>query len=302
MDIHKIHDSFVREVLSKKEEAISFFNALLPKEITEHLDLNNLEVEDGTFIDDNFRQYYSDILFKVPVKNGNEGSNQNLYLLFEHKSYPDKKIHLQLLKYISEIHSKQEELMPVIPVVFYHGKEKWKLSERFSEMFPENIRNSGLTEFLDFRYYLVDLNKIDTGRLQISLTLAFFLGIMKNIDRSNFEEVFSELLEKVRELFSSRDNAEFLHKMFLYIYNTTEITKEKLGAIVEVSISREAKEIAMTTAEKLIKEGEIRGELRGKLEGKLEDARKMLAKGADLEFIFDITGLSEEDLKKAGVI
>ncbi|MCC6276142.1 MAG: hypothetical protein IT569_09815 [Leptospiraceae bacterium] len=48
--------------------------------------------------------------------------------------------------------------------------------------------------------------------------------------------------------------------------------------------------------------GEQKGELRGKLEGKLEDARKMLAKGADLEFIFDITGLSEEDLKKAGVI
>ena len=58
MDIHKIHDSFVREILSKKEEAISFFDALLPKEITEHLDLNNLEVEDGIFIDDKFRQYY----------------------------------------------------------------------------------------------------------------------------------------------------------------------------------------------------------------------------------------------------
>ncbi|MCC6276139.1 MAG: hypothetical protein IT569_09800 [Leptospiraceae bacterium] len=74
-----------------------------------------------------------------------------------------------------------------------------------------------------------------------------------------------------------------------------------LSEIIEKA-SREAKEIAMTTAEKLIKEGEIRGELRGKLEGKLEDARKMLAKGADLEFICDITGLSEEDLRKAGVI
>ncbi len=53
--------------------------------------------------------------------------------------------------------------------------------------------------------------------------------------------------------------------------------------------------------EELIKRGKIKGLKEGKIEGKLEDAVKMYEKGFSLKEITDITELSEEDLKKAGI-
>ncbi|EJP18321.1 hypothetical protein LEP1GSC080_0089 [Leptospira interrogans str. FPW2026] len=54
----------------------------------------------------------------------------------------------------------------------------------------------------------------------------------------------------------------------------------------------------MTTAEKLIQEGK----LEGKIEGKIEDARKMFAKGIDLNTVLEITDLTEKDLRDNGLI
>jgi len=40
--------------------------------------------------------------------------------------------------------------------------------------------------------------------------------------------------------------------------------------------------------------GKMKGKLKGKLEGKLETARAALLKGADVEFVAEITGLPME--------
>ncbi len=54
--------------------------------------------------------------------------------------------------------------------------------------------------------------------------------------------------------------------------------------------------------ETILKQGIEKGKNEGILEGKLKDARKMHEKGFSLEDIIDITELSEEDLKKAGIV
>jgi predicted transposase YdaD len=56
-------------------------------------------------------------------------NDQWVYLLFEHKSTPDKKIHKKLFRYIIEIwalHEKQQDetfnrLPVVIPIIVYNG-------------------------------------------------------------------------------------------------------------------------------------------------------------------------------------
>ncbi|NPA40139.1 MAG: Rpn family recombination-promoting nuclease/putative transposase [Thermodesulfobacteria bacterium] len=52
----------------------------------------------------------------------------HIYFLFEHKSSPDKFIFVQILSYISalweECLKRGENLIPVIPIVFYHGERK----------------------------------------------------------------------------------------------------------------------------------------------------------------------------------
>jgi predicted transposase/invertase (TIGR01784 family) len=63
-----------------------------------------------------------------------------------------------------------------------------------------------------------------------------------------------------------------------------------------------AKEVIMTTAEKLRKQGKQEGKQEGLEEGakkaKLEDARKMVAKGYPIDDICEITGLSRDEVER----
>jgi predicted transposase/invertase (TIGR01784 family) len=51
-----------------------------------------------------------------------------------------------------------------------------------------------------------------------------------------------------------------------------------------------------------IEAGKAKGKAEGKAEGKLEVARVMLAKGVDISFIAEMTGLTKEAIEKLSVI
>jgi predicted transposase/invertase (TIGR01784 family) len=63
-----------------------------------------------------------------------------------------------------------------------------------------------------------------------------------------------------------------------------------------------AKEVIITTAEKLIKqgfeEGKQRGEKRGEKKAKREDARRMIEEGLEENLIIKITGLSRDEVRR----
>jgi len=67
------HDKFFKEVFSDKENAAEFIANYLPENIVRLLDLNSLELKKDTFIDANLKEYFSDLLFKLKLKNGSEG-------------------------------------------------------------------------------------------------------------------------------------------------------------------------------------------------------------------------------------
>jgi predicted transposase/invertase (TIGR01784 family) len=67
-------------------------------------------------------------------------------------------------------------------------------------------------------------------------------------------------------------------------------------------ISRQLEAMVMTTTEKLIEKGEKRGIEKGKLEGKVDDARRFLELNVPLDTVLKATGLSAEDLRRAGII
>ncbi|WP_154644989.1 Rpn family recombination-promoting nuclease/putative transposase, partial [Leptospira interrogans] len=88
---------------------------------------------------------------------------------------------------------------------------------------------------------------------------------------------------------------EIFQKLFLYIFNVREIEPTEITNVLSHSrYNREYEDLAMTTAEKLKKEG--------KIEGKIEDAKKMFKEGFKLDVVLRITGLTEQELKDYGVI
>ena len=98
-NITNSHDKLFKEIWSDKSNAKSFLENYLPKKILEITDLDSLELCKGSFIEKNLQEFYSDMLYKVNFQK----EPAYIYFLFEHKSYPDNLIHIQLLEYIIKI-------------------------------------------------------------------------------------------------------------------------------------------------------------------------------------------------------
>lgn len=98
--------------------------------------------------------------------------------------------------------------------------------------------------------------------------------------------------------------------MIRYISATGEISdKKKFVELLESTLPEGEKEMS-TFAQEWLKEGEVKGYAKGihagKLEGKLEGeheaklavAKNMLSKAVDINFIKEVTGLSDQDIAK----
>jgi len=89
--VHNPYDKLFQEIYSRKEEAQSFLEHYLPQEVVQHIDFGSLDICKDSFIAPELKAYFSDLLYTVRLC----GQPGYIYVLFEHKSYEDRLIHLQ---------------------------------------------------------------------------------------------------------------------------------------------------------------------------------------------------------------
>ncbi len=293
-EINNPHDKFLKETLSKKENAIGFIENYLPKDIVELIDLNKINIEKDSYITENLQEYFTDLLYKVMIK----GEESYIYVLFEHKSYPDKLIGLQLLEYLIQCWKskiKQKNKLPlVIPLVIYHGKVNWNIGVIFSDII-EKIDDKFKKYIPDFEYLLYDLSKYQDKDILGTEELKVMMQLMKYI----YSENLTEKLKEIFKMFSYIEgkNLDYISTVTIYIMNTTEIEIKELAKIVTETISEKGGEIAMTTAQKLRKEGIEEGIEKEKI----ITAERLLAKQMSFEEVAEITELPIEKIKKIAV-
>ncbi len=223
-ELHQPHSKFViGTVKERKEFAKAIFELTIEPGALAELDLESLEIEDASFVDDDFKEHHSDILFSVKNQAGKQG--KNVYLLFEHKSHPDPNILGQLLRYICEIHARQEEKVPILAVVFYHGEKKWELARSFHELY--GLSETQVEAFgghvLNFRYGLLDAGRLEIHQLRTTLAFRAFLKILSGIWFFEEPGVIREFLIAYRQLFFENSEEPFLRKMMFYIYGVRNI-------------------------------------------------------------------------------
>ena len=61
MDVHNPHDTFFRSWFSRKDNLANFLITTLPEKIYSLLDPATLTVLDGTYIDKEHREHFSDL-------------------------------------------------------------------------------------------------------------------------------------------------------------------------------------------------------------------------------------------------
>ncbi len=172
------HDRLIKETLSFQPEAVLFFQFTLPAYISGKLDFSTLRLESTSYVNEQAREFYSDLVFSC---NWKSGGLAKLQFLVEHKSGPEKRPLIQIGAYLSEGYvyqgkqqseeKKNEPLFIIIPVLLYHGTENWQAKEYESYF---NLPDPALKEYLPaFKVIRVNMNEISDEDI-IALG-AFFL-------------------------------------------------------------------------------------------------------------------------------
>jgi len=295
-------DKLIKKIFSKRQEAIDYFKENLPQNLVKSLDLENIQFGKENFVGLEWDESRTDQLYRIPLK---QGSHIYIYLLFEHKSYYDSKIYLQLLEYISKIYrwqiENEKELKVILPFVFYHGEENWDLGFSFQEMFSMDIIPKEFHKYIpNFQIQLFELSKTGEEFQSKNIVLNLLIRLIQIIreEPDQFEKQLIQLFTLLSKEKEEAKRIEILLDMIKYIFSTRKDAERYNRKEIFKSLETEY----MTLLEKLEEKGKIEGKIQGKIEGKIETARKMKEKGFSLSEIQDITGFTEDQLRENGIL
>jgi predicted transposase/invertase (TIGR01784 family) len=274
------HDKFFKEVYSDKERAVDFLESFLPEEVAVRLNLDSIEIRKDSFIDEELRESFSDILYEVELA----GSCGYIYILFEHKSYPDRYTALQLLKYmvrIWELHLRQSanpELPLIIPLVLYQGVGAWKCGDRLRDLLSTN--DAALLAYTpDYRFLLFDLSVIPDEQIRTGVIGKVMVMALKYAMRDELPEKLFEILGLLATVIDTQKGLQCLEALFRYLVQATD----KLGREdFKQALARmpEGDAIMSTLAEQWFQEGLEKGIEKGiekgVLDGRVSEAHEVI--------------------------
>ena len=303
MKVQNPHDKFFKETFGNVAVAKDFLNNYLPQNIMNLIDVDTLEPQKDSFINEELQESFSDLLFKASI-NKREGY---LYFLFEHKSYLSQDIAFQLLKYMVEIwgakikKEKTDQLPVIIPLVVYHGKEGWDIKTTLGEMIPgyRELPMDVRVFIPDYKYLLYDLSGYSDEEIKGQVINKIAMTIMRDIQKKGIDEIIKSIFKAtlyLRELEDKQTGIEYFETLMRYLFSArADLTKADFNELVKKieTVYPEGSELVMTIVEMFREEG-IKV---GAKQGKLEVVRNAIKEGMDLGLIAKLTGLPKREVE-----
>jgi predicted transposase/invertase (TIGR01784 family) len=262
-----VHDAFFKNTFSYPEVAREYIAHFMDAKLVKNIDLDSLVLDNTSFVTSDLTEYFSDLVWHARYKT----TNIKISFLFEHKSYPVPYPHLQLLRYILEHLNAQikakERLTVVIPILIYHGEEKWKVRPFFD--YFEGIDEDLKRYIPNFDYNLTVLSDYADEELinmGIGKLLNVFLAMshIRNIDYiiNNFETIFTYAEEDLK----NNQYLDFFQSIFFYLFKNIEVTDEELAKAV-LTINQPLKSFTMSAYDMLVAKGVSQGIIQGTEKG-----------------------------------
>jgi len=256
-DLYHSHDKLFRETWSDLASARSFLQNYLPGKVLDVARLDTLEICKDSFIEPDLKDYYSDMLYRVEFGE----SPGYIYFLFEHKSFPDRNIHLQLLEYMVKIWRLGQKqggfgkLSIVVPLVLYHGRSKWRINENFLSGFNGPVES--LVEYIpDFRYVLYDLSEYSDDEIKGTVMARVTMLLLKHVFEPDLADRLPDIFSLLKELSKKKTGLQYFESLVKYVFShVDDITVDKMQAIVHNALLEDKGEYIVTLAEKLRKQG-----------------------------------------------
>jgi predicted transposase/invertase (TIGR01784 family) len=265
-EIQNPHDRFFRELFARPEVAAEFLQRYLPDEVADLLAPALPQLRKDSFVDLALQEHFSDLLYEVQLK---EGQDAYVYVLFEHKSYPEPLIAFQLLRYLVRIweqelnQKRRRPFAPIIPLVIYHGQAEWKVPLEFSALIEAPAALRGYVP--QFRYHLSDLARYPDEALKgQEIHLRVGLLLLKYIYSQEMPARLPEILSLLRELKSEGSALELLETMLRYVMAASErMTEEVIERALLTAFPDKGGTVMATLAEKWLQQGLEQGREEG---------------------------------------
>ena len=282
------HDAVFKSFLRHPDTARDFIDIHLPAPLRKLCDLTTLKLEPNSFIDDDLRQYYSDLLWSVKTQEG----VGYIYVVIEHQSKPEELMAFRMMRYSiaamqNHLDAGYKELPLVLPMLFYHGCRS---------PYPYSLQ-SGCRRILN-RYYQYIIGPVchissnghdSDDEIMQHRKMALLELIQKHIRQRDLLGLVDQI---VSLLVTGNTNDRQLKALFNYVLQTGDAQRFRafIGEIAERA--PQEKEKLMTIADRLREEGAMQG----KHEEALRIAQEMLDRGLDRELVMMVTRLSPDDL------
>ena len=303
------HDAVFKRFLRHPETANDFLMLYLPEAIRQRCDFATLRLQSASFIDEDLRAWYSDVLWSVRTTCG----AGYIYVVIEHQSSPDNHMAFRLMRYAiaamqRHLDAGHKTLPLVVPMLFYHGATS-----------PYPFSLNWLDEFADpqlakklygNQFPLIDVTVMPDDEIVQHWRVALLELMQKHIRQRDLSGITESLAAVVMLGYTSPRQLRMLFHYMLQYGNTAEP-----GVFLRRLARRlpQYEETLMSIAQKLKQEGRQEGRHEGRQEGRLEGrleglqegsrrealriAGSMLQNGLDKETVKKITGLSADELK-----
>lgn len=263
--VHNPHDRFFKDTFAQAEVARDFVANYLPPEIAGLLDLGTLSISKDTFVDEELKERFSDLLYQIQLRNRGEAF---VYLLFEHKSYQDPEVALYLLLLMVRIwmqYRKQGNkcpLPPILPLVVYHGETEWKVSSRFQAIVDLPAAMAGHVPH--FEYLIWDLSRYSDEDIKGGVLLRVTCLLMKHIFSKDVGDRLPGIFDLLKGLMGKRTGLQYLEAALRYVLSgASHVKKEDVVHALKHIPMEEGGDLMATLAQKWIDQGMEKGIVEG---------------------------------------
>jgi len=296
------HDLLFKKSLENKEAAVHFVQKYMPSDTLSLINLNRLEVQHVTFIEQDLTTSASDVIFRVETV---KGEAAYLYFIFEHQRKADRTMPFRLLRYmikLMELHLQkyQTELLPlVLPFLVFNGQTKYPYSLDIFDLFDESVREKARSTLVQ-PYPLLDLSQYNLDEVKDDAWIASLLAALKY---GPSKKIAPKALVKNIGVYLVNLAADrqllYIECIIRYINEVQPIeAQDELWEEFEETLKPILGENYMLSiAESLRQEGIQQGMQQGIEQGMLQVARNLLASGFDVEVVAKNTGLEFAVLK-----
>ncbi len=285
--IKNSHDKLFKETWSNKSNVKSFLENYLPENILDILNFDSLEICKDSFIKKSLGEFFSDMLYKTRF----EGKPGYIYFLFEHKSYPDDLIHLQLLEYMLKIwrldlkQKKSKKLSVILPLVLFHSNQKWKIKDNFASLLDGHA--GILSDFIpDFRFILFDLSQYSDDEIKGTIINRIVMLLFKHVFDKDFADKLPDIFSLCKDLSKKETGLQYIESLIKYsLSNVENITPEEFIKKIETALPEVKGGTIMTTlAEQFINKGMEQGLEQGLEQGMEQGLFEGMEFAVDMKF------------------